>query len=127
MKNDRGAAALAALLHDTYGCRITCRGGRLADDRHPSHTEAYLDTAERLLGERGRFLPDGENRPDVLRELDLISRAASAQVEVERYKAALAAVVAAWDDDATPEDDGFDPMTHAIDSARAALSPEPKP
>jgi hypothetical protein len=47
--------------------------------------------------------------------------------EVERLAAALKAVVAAWDDDATPEDDGFDPMTHAIDSARAALSPEPKP
>jgi hypothetical protein len=44
-----GHRALAAILHDTYGCRVTCRGGRLADDRHPSHTEAYLDTAARIL------------------------------------------------------------------------------
>ena len=40
---------LANVLHDMYGCRVTCRGGRLADDRHPSHTEAYLYTAERVL------------------------------------------------------------------------------
>lgn len=46
---DNGASALASILHDTYGCRITCRGGRLADDRHPSHAEAYLDTATRVL------------------------------------------------------------------------------
>ena len=39
---------IAAFLHDEYGCRITCRGGRLADDRHPSHNEAYLAQAERL-------------------------------------------------------------------------------
>jgi hypothetical protein len=46
---DNGAAALASILHDIYGCRITCRGGRLADDRHPSHAEAYLDTARAVL------------------------------------------------------------------------------
>jgi hypothetical protein len=46
---DNGAAALASILHDIYGCRITCRGGRLADDRHPSHAEAYLDTARAIL------------------------------------------------------------------------------
>jgi len=40
---------LATVLHDIYGCRVTCRGGRLADDRHPSHTEAYLDTADRVI------------------------------------------------------------------------------
>ena len=43
-----GVERIAAFLHDEYGCRITCRGGRLADDRHPSHNEAYLDQAERL-------------------------------------------------------------------------------
>jgi len=46
---DNGALSLASILHDTYGCRITCRGGRLADDRHPSHAEAYLDTAAAVL------------------------------------------------------------------------------
>ena len=117
MTDDRGAAALADVLFELEGT-----------PDHPQDRDTYYRRkADAILGEHGRFLPDGENRPDVLRELDLISRAASAQVEVERYKAALAAVVAAWDDDATPEDDGFDPMTHAIDSARAALSPEPKP
>jgi hypothetical protein len=43
-----GVERIAAFLHDEYGCRITCRGGRLADDRHPSHNEAYLDQAGRL-------------------------------------------------------------------------------
>jgi hypothetical protein len=47
MTTDR--TALAAALHDMLGCRITCRGGRLANDRHASHSEAYLDSAERLL------------------------------------------------------------------------------
>ena len=46
---DNGALALASILHDTYGCRITCRSGRLANDRHPSHAEAYLDTATAVL------------------------------------------------------------------------------
>jgi hypothetical protein len=41
--------ALALKLHDTYGCRITCRGGRLADDRHPSHMEAYRVPATGIL------------------------------------------------------------------------------
>ena len=48
-----GALALASILHDTYGCRITCRGGRLANDRHPSHAEAYLDTASAVLASLG--------------------------------------------------------------------------
>ena len=47
--SDNGALALASILHDTYGCRITCRSGRLANDRHPSHAEAYLDTATAVL------------------------------------------------------------------------------
>lgn len=46
---DAEVERVAALLHDEYGCRITCRGGRLADDRHPSHNEAYRDQAERLV------------------------------------------------------------------------------
>lgn len=41
--------ALAIKLHDTYGCRITCRGGRLANDRHPSHMEAYRAPATGIL------------------------------------------------------------------------------
>jgi hypothetical protein len=44
---------VAAFLHDQYGCRVTCRGGRLADDRHPSHNEAYRDQAERLVAAAG--------------------------------------------------------------------------
>ena len=41
--------ALAAILHGIYGCRITCRGGRLADDGDPAHAEAYLDTAAFII------------------------------------------------------------------------------
>lgn len=44
---------VAAFLHDEYGCRMSCRGGRLADDRHPSHSEAYRDQAERLVAALG--------------------------------------------------------------------------
>ena len=50
---DAEVARVAAFLHDEYGCRITCRGGRLADDRHPSHNEAYRDQAERLVAALG--------------------------------------------------------------------------
>ena len=72
-----GALTLASILHDTYGCRITCRGGRLADDRHPSHAEAYLDTATRVLASldaegwdliRKDFLLTEERAAEVLEE-----------------------------------------------------------
>ena len=43
--------ALALKLHDTYGCRYTCRGGRLAEDRHPSHMEAYRKPALDILAD----------------------------------------------------------------------------
>jgi len=48
---------IAAFLHDEYGCRITCRGGRLADDRHPSHNEAYRGQAECL---RAALTPEAD-------------------------------------------------------------------
>jgi hypothetical protein len=124
MKNDRGAAALAALLHDTYGCRITCRGGRLADDRHPSHTEAYLDTAERLLGERGRFLPDG----DCGHTGSMYDRMDAYRAENERLRTALAEcslIVGATT--FGPGDSPEVSLREVVRIARAALSPEPKP
>jgi hypothetical protein len=46
---DPRAAALAEQLHKQFGCSITCRGGRLANDGHPSHAEAWSDTADAIL------------------------------------------------------------------------------
>jgi len=87
--SDNGAAALASILHDTYGCRITCRGGRLANDRHPSHAEAYLDTAAAILGERGVFLPDGLDAA-----FDFLARTNAEQAaEIATLRAALDGLV----------------------------------
>jgi hypothetical protein len=57
--NEPNVAALAEKLHDMLGCRVSCRGGRLANDKHPSHVEAYIPEAKRLLDS----LPDWSLAP----------------------------------------------------------------
>ena len=114
--SDNGALALASILHDTYGCRITCRSGRLANDRHPSHAEAYLDTATAVLAsldaagwalvrDAGNPLADREQaatiatlRADAAATID---RWAEALTEIATLRADLAHCERAWDDAGT--------------------------
>lgn len=88
-------AALSEQLHRQFGCRITCRGGRLADDGHPSHGEAWSDTAAAIiaaLDAAGWTLithPSPGESSGYDRELDLVRRLAAAEYQRDTIDARL--------------------------------------
>jgi len=98
--DDRGAAALADVLAKYYPGIF---GGATGID--PRNMSAHL------LGEHGRFLPDGAGRP--LIEWNEMER------ENERLRAALASLLV--DYNAPP-----DSITASVVNARRILSPEPE-
>jgi hypothetical protein len=103
MTDDRGAAALADQMHEAAPSW---------DQHRQSHY--WQDYADAILGEHGRFLPDGRDVDLALAGYEAI--AMKARAEVERLKAALEAII---------EGNGSHYAMQRI--AIAALSPEPKP
>ena len=100
---DRGAAALAERLHaveDPHLADVSLRQKRLA---------------AAILGEHGRFLPDGHAKLEQMRQ-----RARRAENEVERLRAALITLITEVEH-AVERDD----LDEAIGAARIALSPDP--
>ena len=104
MTDDRGAAALAERLFAVWTTGSIKFDGDLLE----------RDVADAILGEHGRFLPDGRDVDLALAGYEAI--AMKARAEVERLKAALEAII---------EGNGSHYAMQRI--AIAALSPEPKP
>jgi hypothetical protein len=126
MKDDPRIAALAAALHSMAACQHweTRPNRPVGRDRPCPQQLNHEREAATILA----ALPNDWCGHNSLNEGFLINELSVAEDEIATLRAALDGLVAAGralldaiDEDAVPEDDGFDPQTFAENALRAAL------